>query len=215
MKRIVILGAGGLGRQVLAQLQIDFAHGIDWVIAGFLDERGPEVVPPALFYPWLGLPGDFVPAPDHLFVAAIGDPAMRERQIAPLLEKGAEFTSVRTRCMLGSRTVHGPTFFGYDVSCGVDCRIGSYGFIDQDSLLGHDVEIGDYVHIAPRCVLAGQVKVGRGAVINSGALIARGITIGDGAVVGMGAVVFHDVGAGQTVVGNPARVIFNKPATQA
>lgn len=42
MKRIIILGAGGLGRQVLAQLQVDYGHGIDWVIGGFLDERGPE-----------------------------------------------------------------------------------------------------------------------------------------------------------------------------
>ena len=43
MKRIIILGAGGLGRQVLAQLQVDYGHGIDWVIGGFLDERGDAV----------------------------------------------------------------------------------------------------------------------------------------------------------------------------
>ncbi|KIQ23899.1 acetyltransferase [Xanthomonas campestris] len=215
MKRVVILGAGGLGRQVLAQLQVDYGHGIDWVIGGFLDERGADAVSPALYYPWLGEPMSFVPASDHLFVAAIGDPAMRKRQVVPLLAKGAEFISVRTRCMLGARTVYGPTYFGYDVSCGVDSRIGGYGFIDQDVLLGHDVDIGDYVHIGPRCVLAGNVKVGEGAVINTGALIARGVTIGEGAVVGMGSVVFKDVAAGQTVVGNPARSIFNKPVDQA
>ena len=48
MKRIIILGAGGLGRQVLAQLQVDYSHGIDWVIGGFLDERGPGAVAGAL-----------------------------------------------------------------------------------------------------------------------------------------------------------------------
>ncbi|MDG3818017.1 acetyltransferase [Pseudomonas aeruginosa] len=210
MKKIIILGAGGLGRQVLAQLQIDYSHGIDWVIGGFLDERGPGAVPTELYYPWLGTPELFVPELDQLFVAAVGDPASRQKQVEILLAKGAEFVSIRTRCALGVRTAYGPTFFGYDVSSGVDCRIGAYGFIDQQTMLGHDVVIGDYVHIGPRCLLAGYVKVGDRAVINSGAMIARDVSIGEDAVVGMGAVVFKDVAAGQTVVGNPARVIFSK-----
>ncbi|WP_457855823.1 acetyltransferase [Pseudomonas aeruginosa] len=186
MKRIIILGAGGLGRQVLAQLQVDYGHGIDWVIGGFLDERGPEAVAESLYYPWLGYPESFVAEPDQLFVAAVGDPLSRQKQVACLLAKGAEFVAIRTRCTLGVRTSYGPTFFG------------------------HDVVIGDYVHIGPRCLLAGYVKVGDRAVINSGAMIARDVSIGEDAVVGMGAVVFKDVAAGQTVVGNPARVIFSK-----
>ncbi|GGC14573.1 hypothetical protein GCM10007205_24290 [Oxalicibacterium flavum] len=210
MKKIVIVGAGGLGRQALAQLQIDFSHGVDWVIDGFLDERGADVVPESLYYPWLGYPETFVPESNQLFVAAIGDPASRQKQLAPLLAKNAEFISVRTRCILGARTQYGPTFFGYNVSCGVDCRIGAYSFIDQEALLGHDVVIGDFVHIGPRCTLAGHVHVEDGAQIHSGALIARGVRIGAGAVVGMGAVVFKDVAAGATVAGNPARVVFQK-----
>ncbi|MFO5897292.1 transferase, partial [Pseudomonas aeruginosa] len=143
--RIIILGAGGLGRQVLAQLQVDYGHGIDWVIGGFLDERGPEAVAESLYYPWLGYPESFVAEPDQLFVAAVGDPLSRQKQVACLLAKGAEFVAIRTRCTLGVRTSYGPTFFGYDVSSGVDCRIGAYGFIDQQTMLGHDVVIGDYV----------------------------------------------------------------------
>lgn len=210
MKQLVILGAGGLGRQVLAQLLVDHSHGIDWVIAGFLDERGSEVVPNVLYYPWLGYPESFEPQSGHIFVVAVGDPESRERQVLPLLEKGAQFISVRTRTELGVRTSYGPTFFGYDVSSGVDCRIGSYSFIDQQTMLGHDVVIDDFVHIAPRCLLAGHVHVKTRAVIHSGAMISRGVSVGEGAVVGMGAVVFKDVPPGATVVGNPARVVFQK-----
>lgn len=210
MKKVVIVGAGGLGRQVLAQLQVDFSHGLDWVIEGFVDERGAEGVDAALYYPWLGTPERLEPRPDQLFVAAIGDTSSRERQVQVLVAKGAQFVAIRTRCQLGTRTRYGATFFGYDVSCGVDCTIGDYGFIDQQVLLGHDVVIDDYVHIGPRCVVAGYVKIGKGAVLNSGAMIARDLTIGEGATVGMGAVVFQDVPAGATVVGNPARVIFHK-----
>lgn len=210
MKKVIIVGAGGLGRQSLAQLQTDYAHGLDWIIGGFLDERGPTTVSQELFYPWLGYPESFEPQADHIFVAAIGDPVSREVQIIPLLAKGAEFVSVRTRCQIGVRTTYGPTFFAYDVSTGVDCQIGGYGYIDQDALIGHDVVIGDYVHIGARCMLAGHVNVGKRVVIHSGAMISRGVTIGDDAVVGMGAVVFKSVPPGATVLGNPARVTFQK-----
>jgi sugar O-acyltransferase (sialic acid O-acetyltransferase NeuD family) len=210
MKKVIIVGAGGLGRQSLAQLQTDYAHGIDWIIAGFLDERGPSAVSEDVYYPWLGSPENFEPQADHMFVAAIGDPSSRELQVAMLVAKGAEFVSVRTRCQIGVRTTYGPTFFAYNVNTGVDCTIGGYGYIDQEALIGHDVEIGDYAHIGARCLLAGHVKVGRRVVIHSGAMIARGVNIGDDAVVGMGAVVFKDVPPGATVLGNPARVTFQK-----
>src|SRR5690606_3300929 len=177
---------------------------------GFLDERGPATVFEALYYPWLGYPVCFMPELDHCFLVAVCDPISRGQQVWPLLEKCAEFILVRTRCVLCTRTSYGATFFGYDVSSGVDCQIGSYGFIDQETLIGHDAVIGDYVHIGPRCLLAGYVKVGKGVVINSGAMLARGISVGDGAVIGMGAVVFKDVPPGATVAGNPARVIFSK-----
>lgn len=210
MKKVVILGAGGLGRQVLAQLQMDHSLGLDWLVEGFIDERGPEVVSEALYYPWLGCPETFAPKAEHLFVAAIGDTASREAQVQLLLEKQANFIAIRTRCLLGARTSFGPTFFGYDVTTGVDCTIGAYGFIDQQAMIGHDVTLGDYVHIGPRALLAGNVTVHKGATVHSGAMISRGITVGEGAVVGMGAVVFKDVPAGATVMGNPARIIFQK-----
>jgi len=210
MKKVVILGAGGLGRQILAQLLVDHSHGKDWLIAGFLDERGAQQVPSALYYPWLGSPFEFQPEPDQLFVVAIGATQLRQKQVQCLLEKGAQFISVRTRCVLGVRTQYGPTVFGYDVNTGVDCRIGAYSFIDQQTLIGHDVKIGDYVHIAPRCLLAGNVTVGDRAVIHSGALIAQWVSIGEDAVVGMGSVVFKDVPPGVTVLGNPAKTLFSK-----
>jgi sugar O-acyltransferase (sialic acid O-acetyltransferase NeuD family) len=210
MKNVVIVGAGGLGRQVLAQLQSDSAHGRDWRIQGFIDERGASVVPAELDCPWLGDPHHLQPDASQVFVVAIGDPASREAQLAPLLARGAVFMGVHTRTLLGSRTQVGASFLGLEVSSGVDTRIGDYCYIDHQTLLGHDVLVEDYVHMAPRCLLAGHVTVGKGAVLNSGAMIARGLTIGAGAVVGMGAVVFHDVPAGATVVGNPARIIFRK-----
>jgi len=210
MKQVVILGAGGLGRQVLAQLQVDPAYLREFSIAGFIDERGPSVVAQELDFPWLGHPTDVVLKPDYRIVVAVGNTSSRASQVGLLAGRGARFMSLSTRCMVGARTRHGPTVFGFDACTGVDVSIGDYCFFDQDVLIGHDSVIDDFVHIAPRCVLAGYVKVGHRVTINSGAMIARGVVIGDDATIGIGSVVVKDVPAGATVFGNPARVIFQK-----
>lgn len=205
MKKMVIVGAGGLGRQVLAQLLVDFGHGREWLVGGFIDERGPDTVSPELGFPWLGTPDDFLVTDEYIFVSAIGDPSMRRRQVESLEARGAEFVAIRTRCQIGARTNWGPTFFGYDVSCGVDSNIGRHAFLDQDVLIGHDVTIGDFVHVGPRCFIGGYAQIGEGAVLNPGSMIGRKVRIGAGAVVGLGAVVLGNVPPGVTVIGNPAR----------
>jgi sugar O-acyltransferase (sialic acid O-acetyltransferase NeuD family) len=210
MKQVVILGAGGLGRQVLAQLQVDPLFGEQFDIAGFIDERGPNAVAKELEYPWLGYPSDAPLKADYQIVVAVGNNRSRASQVSLLAARGARFMSLKTRCMIGERTRHGATVFGFDACTGVDVSIGDYGFFDQDVLIGHDTVIGDFVHIAPRCVLAGYVKVDDRVTINSGAMIARGVVIGADATVGIGSVVVKDVPAGATVFGNPARVIFQK-----
>ncbi len=205
MKRMIIVGGGALGNQALSQLLVDYAFGKEWLIGGFLDTRGPDAVTYSPDFPWLGSPLDFVPDENHIFTAAVGDTALREQLVTPLVEKGAEFVSIRTRCQLGYYNDIGPSFLGFDVSTGLNTRIGAYSYIDQGSMIGHDCTIGDFVHIGQRCIIAGYVTIGRGAVVHSGAMIARGCMIGDNAVVGMGAVVFGNVPANTTVIGNPAR----------
>ncbi len=36
---VLIVGAGGWGREVLEQMQGDIAHGKEWEVTGFLDSR--------------------------------------------------------------------------------------------------------------------------------------------------------------------------------
>ncbi|RTZ47581.1 transferase [Candidimonas sp. SYP-B2681] len=208
--QIIILGAGGLGRQVLAQMSADPSRGTAWEIAGFLDERGPDAVADNLNYPWLGYPETFEPAEHHLVVAAVGDTRSRRHQVGLLLENNVRFVSITTQFVLGDRATYGTSFFGINVHTGVDSRIGDYCFLDQDVMIGHDCVIEDYVHLAPRVLVAGYVHICEGATLHSGAMVVKGVTIGKNAVVGMGAVVFKDVPEGATVIGNPAKIIFTK-----
>lgn len=207
MYSLIIVGAGGLGRVVMSQALGDTACRNEWFPMGYLDTRPRHELPPVVGDKLLGNPLTFVPRYNDLFIAAVGDPELRKKLVVPLIERGAEFTGLRTKVSLGERCVIGRSNFSLNVSIGPDCRIGDYCFIDQGTVIGHDVTLGDYCHLGVNVCIAGGVTLGVGVVVNSGALIGRGVTIGDGVEIGMGSVVLRDVAPGALVMGNPARVV--------
>ena len=211
MQRMIIVGAGGLGREVEAFARHDYANGKDWYIGGFLDTR-PEVL--SAFATQVGVIGDpttFVPQKDDIFIVAVGDTRLKKRLVASMRLRGARFVSLRTHVQISPLATYGASVFGDRATVSVDAIVGDYAYIGADTILGHDVVVGDYAHIGARCFVAGRVHIGEGAVIHPMASIATDVRIGEWATVGLGAVVFNEVPPGTTVVGNPARRL---PRTQ-
>jgi sugar O-acyltransferase (sialic acid O-acetyltransferase NeuD family) len=210
MKRLIIVGAGGLGREVETLARIDPAHGSAWSLGGFLDTRPGVLDGFATELRVLGDPSSFDPGRDDVFVVAIGDTRFKRKVIAPLRLKGAGFVSLVSNVRLSPRVRHGATVFADGAMVAVDVAIGDYAFVGSQAILGHDVVVGDFAHLGARCFIAGGARIGNGATIHPMASIAKDVRIGDDATVGLGAVVFHDVAPGATVVGNPARRIDTK-----
>lgn len=228
MKNLLIVGAGGFGREVLAWVTDHPRNNVDWKFSGFLDNRAgildgyaahPDELPAAVTYEpemkaqyrrelrLIGDPLAYAPRPDDVFLVAIGDPGPRRRYAEPLMARGAEFiplvhgvARVATHVSLGRGSVIGPF-----ASVSPDVRIGEFVSVNSYTGIAHDVSIGDWTEIDGHCLIAGRARIGSGVRIHGGAIVTPDAEIGDGATVGAGSVVFGRVPPGVTVIGNPAR----------
>jgi sugar O-acyltransferase (sialic acid O-acetyltransferase NeuD family) len=238
MKNLILIGAGGYGREILMNALDNPAYGLDWTIKGFLDNRpnilsdfvsDPDKLPGAVRYtaekrahyrrdyPVLGDPLTYRPESDDVFLCTLGNPAERRIYAEPILRKGGQFinlvhplAAVSTYVSLGAGSIIGPY-----AALSPDVRLGSFVTINSYTALAHDVDIGDWTEIDAHCLIAGRVKVGRQVRVHPGSIVTPDVEIGDEAVIAAGSVVFGDVPAKTTVLGNPARKFDWKPRQAA
>jgi len=208
MKKLLIVGAGGFGREMHAWVRQHPDHGRAWTFAGFLDDDPAALAPFGAFAPVFPLTGHR-PAADELLVVGLGLPKVKTALLAPLVAAGADFlTFVHPRALVGERVRLGRGVVlcpGAIVSA--DVELGDFVMVNLNATVGHDARIGAWSTLSGHCDVTGRVQVGERVFMGSRATVIPGKTVGPGAVLGAGAVVITDVPPGATMVGNPAKVL--------
>jgi sugar O-acyltransferase (sialic acid O-acetyltransferase NeuD family) len=209
MKRLLIIGAGGFGREVLSWCLQDAAYTKEWEVAGFLDSNPAALDKHTCEFGILGDPSTYSPSGDDLFVLAIGDPKTKLRLCKSLKERGASFTTL----------LHPTVVIGRDCRIGEGCvlcpgavlttnvSLGNFVIINVHSTVGHDSVIGDGSTLSAHNDVTGNVVLGEGVFLGTHACILPNTVVGDYAIVGAGSMVLKKVPAHSTVVGVPARQI--------
>lgn len=213
MDDLLILGAGGLGRELL-QWAKDIGSAdarTPWRICGFLDDNPDAIGDRACSHPVLSTIAHWQPGSADLVACGIADPNTKARLIPELAGRGARFTTLRhPTAIIGEHNEIGAGLIAYP-NARVTANVTVGRFVTLLSCaIGHDAKIGDFATVSTASTLCAGVTVGARAFIATGAILIPGVRVGAGAYVGAGSVVLRDVPEGGRVAGNPARAIPGK-----
>lgn len=215
LKRVVIVGAGGFGREVLWLIRERNEYAIEktgqplYQIAGFVTSEAKENDDQLCDVPILGSYDWFLTNRDAYAVCAIGNPRTRQLVVRQLTNMGVEYFSIIHPSVRMSRYVE--IGEGSIVCAGTilttQIKVGKHVHINLNSTIGHDVTIGDFSTIAPGANVSGNVYIGQGCDVGTNSSIIQGLNVGMGATIGAGALVNKDVDENTVVVGVPAKSI--------
>lgn len=212
-EQIVVVGAGGFGRETLDVIEAVIEAGGAWELLGVVDSGPSEADLKRLALrgvAYLGTEDDWLPtvSGDERFIIAIGSPIFREKVARRFEEARLRPTTViHPRAVVGSQARIGDGVViasGAQISTNV--TIGDYVHLNPGSIVGHDATLADFVSVNPGAIVSGNVVVERMTLLGAGSVVLQGLTVRSGSTVGAAACATKDVAAGTTVIGVPARV---------
>jgi sugar O-acyltransferase (sialic acid O-acetyltransferase NeuD family) len=207
MKKVVIVGAGGLARMIYSWLPSFIDE--QWEPIGFISDKLDILDLYNYKIPILGTISEYQPEEDHVLVMAIADPRDKLAVAEDLENRGGKFINL----------IHPTVVIGKNVEIGKGCvilpravltcdiKIGDFVLINLGVTIGHDVLVGDGCTINSHSDVTGFAQLGNGVFLGSHAVITPNIKIKDFAKIGAGSVVVKQVKTETTVFGIPAKKI--------
>lgn len=205
--RIVIVGAGGFGREVLQYAHDAMRLQPGYTVKGFLDDDPSDLAALGLDLPVLGGTHHYDFEPSDRALIAVGEPSLRLAMAARLEDSGARFVTlvhplayVSEAATLGAGCIVAPF-----ASVGAHAQLGDHSVLTFYASVGHDARIGRGCGFSPHAVANGGAVLGDGVFLGAYAVVNPTRTVGSGSKVAAGAVVYHPVPSDVLAVGNPAR----------
>lgn len=209
MKKLVLYGAGGFGRETAAIVEEINIVNATYELIGFIDDgtklnKGDYING----YPLLGGKEWILEHKDDVYcTCTIGNAKTKAAIQRRLTKQGVKFETIiatGSRICNYSEIGHGCVLYR-NVGISVNCKIGDGVLINSGCSIGHDTVIGDYTTIMPSTGISGGCIIGEEVSIGGHAFIVPGRKVGNYATVAAGSIVFTNVKEGTVVLGNPAK----------
>lgn len=215
MMDIVIIGAGGFGKEVAWLVERINAVSKKYSILGFLDDN-IEVQTKIGKYEVIGSIEYLKQKKDLAVAIAVGNACTRSKIVQKIKKMNTEVNFpnlIDPSVILGDYRRIG---VGNLICAGsiltIEYTLGNFDIINLDCTIGHEALIEDFVTLYPSVNVSGNVKIGNTTEIGTGSQIIQGIEIEENVVAGAGAVIVKNVESNVTIVGSPAKVIKKREA---
>jgi sugar O-acyltransferase (sialic acid O-acetyltransferase NeuD family) len=197
MKRVYIIGAGSLAREVFALISELNKKEVVYEVAGFIGNdlepsqtvEGIEVVTSEIF--------KTIDVADYYFIIAIGNP----KRIRMVYDELTSFnisnwlTVIHPKAYISMNvSIGNGCYVGPNTSISIGCTIGDFCIINQNCSIGHDVILKNYIVVSPGSVLSGKTECDEGVFLGSGVITVPEVLIGKNSVISANTVINRNIG---------------------
>lgn len=191
MKKIAIIGVGGLGREILGIIQSINKENKTWDFIGFYDDNLSDQL--VNNHSIIGNINDLNSVQDELAVIiGIGNPIVKEKIKRKIINTKINFPNLihpsvviypTDTILLGKGIVIAP-----NCVLSVNIQIDDFVYINSLSVIAHDTAIGKYSMIMPTVSISAGAEIGERVYIGNGVKIDYPITIEKGSVIKAGTI---------------------------
>ncbi|MPQ44856.1 acetyltransferase [Clostridium tarantellae] len=209
MKDLVIIGAGGFGREVAWLVEEINENKKQWNLLGFIDDDISKQGKELNGYKILGTLEYLKGKENIYYVCAVGASKLRSLIVDRCNKfdlKAATLIHPNVNISKTNKIGEGSIITSRNIIT-VNCIIEEHVIINLNCTIGHDVIIKDFVTINPSVSISGNCVIEKCVQIGTGARIIQQKIIGENSIIGAGAVVVKDIEKNKTAVGVPAKII--------
>jgi len=214
MNRLIIVGAGGFGRETLQWALQSNENNKKWSIGGFIDDRLDALNGLECSHSILGRILDWEPKSHERFVITVSSPRTKRIIGERLAEKGAIFENIIHKTVTIAKTAKLGVgiILCPNVVVSDNAIISDHVQINISSSVGHDACVGAYGTISSYCDITGKVSLGEGVFLGSSVCIIPERKIGNNVYICAGSCVMNHVSTNTKVMGVPAKKFEIKTA---
>lgn len=206
---IAIVGAGGMGREVLNLIQIINLSKQTYNFIGWYDDL-KTVGETVNGYPVLGNISDINHIQNKLALAiAIGYPGPKSLILERISNNNIFFPNfIHPNVVLNDfqyLSLGQGIIIQSNTSLTTNIKIDDFVFISSNCTIGHDSSIGMYSSVMPGVNIAGNVTIHQRVLLGISSCVLQGLEILSNSIIGGGACVVRNTEEGLTYIGVPAK----------
>ena len=210
MLDLIIVGAGGFGRELHAMLWDAFpakTHRFKGFLAKETNPLAEELGP------ILASPEDYSPTAADRFLLAIGDMQARRRTTEALTKRGGQYVSFvhPTAYVAATSQIDGGAVIYPYAAVSNRAHLAPHVHLNFYASVGHDARVGQYCLLAPYATLNGFCVLESEVYLSTHSTITMGRRVGSGSKVSANSAAMQDVPPNSMVFGVPGRVVRRLP----